>query len=146
MTSSLLYLSTKGVIGWVSQRGTTYVKNWLAGLSSLLYLCLFVVGGHAENYWTYWHDMHYNVLWISINISFWATYQDSYEDSNCTTSWSLCSTWKPDNDASAPLAAWIAWSRGQLFQPVSLKLSLYSIIQSRRSETTFNYVAYCCSG
>ena len=31
------------------------------------------------------------------------------------------------------------------FNPVSLKLSHYSIIQSRKSETTFNYIAYCCS-
>ena len=47
-------------------------------------------------------DLNFNKYFILDSIRF-------YDDSNCTTSSSFCSTWKPDKEALASLAAWIAW-------------------------------------
>lgn len=48
-------------------------------------------------------DLNFNKYFILDSIRF-------YDDSNCTTSSSFCSTWKPDKEALAPLAAWITWN------------------------------------
>ena len=89
--------------------GSTKVVPILLLLFLLIFWCkllwkLLVITGRRNN-----GRFNFNKYFILYNI------RNSYDDSNCTTRASLCSTWNPDNDASAPLAAWIAWNKATLF-------------------------------